>query len=42
MYEKNKKLIDIWELGYTFPPANLTSFREKRNTSPQSKCQVPG
>ena len=35
--EKIKKLIDIWERGYTFPAAMLNSFREKLNAPPQSK-----
>ncbi|KAI9933355.1 hypothetical protein ASPWEDRAFT_30196 [Aspergillus wentii DTO 134E9] len=29
--EKIRKLVDIWERGYTFPPAMLTSFKEKLN-----------
>ncbi|CAI7599983.1 unnamed protein product [Penicillium manginii] len=33
--EKIKKLIDIWERGYTFPAPMLTSFREKLNAPQQ-------
>ncbi|KAJ6164351.1 hypothetical protein N7470_003023 [Penicillium chermesinum] len=34
--EKIKKLIDIWERGYTFPAPLLASFREKLNAPPQN------
>ncbi|KAJ5095194.1 hypothetical protein N7532_007485 [Penicillium argentinense] len=38
--EKIKKLIDIWERGYTFPAPMLASFRDKINT-PQVESTTP-
>ncbi|KAJ5698274.1 hypothetical protein N7462_000279 [Penicillium macrosclerotiorum] len=39
--EKIKKLIDIWERGYTFPAAMLASFREKLNAPPNIQSTTP-
>ncbi|PWY86338.1 hypothetical protein BO94DRAFT_585931 [Aspergillus sclerotioniger CBS 115572] len=40
--EKIKKLVDIWERGYTFPAPMLASFKDKLNAPPsQSKQDIP-
>ncbi|KAG2415775.1 hypothetical protein HFD88_006967 [Aspergillus terreus] len=37
--EKIRKLVDIWERGYTFPAPMLASFKEKLNAPAQSAQQ---
>ncbi|KAJ9248476.1 hypothetical protein C8Q69DRAFT_116894 [Paecilomyces variotii] len=37
--EKIKKLVDIWERGYTFPAPMLASFKEKLNAPPSHNVE---
>ncbi|PWY79551.1 hypothetical protein BO70DRAFT_406936 [Aspergillus heteromorphus CBS 117.55] len=37
--EKIKKLVDIWERGYTFPAPMLASFKEKLNAPPSQNVE---
>ncbi|KKK16066.1 hypothetical protein P175DRAFT_0436733 [Aspergillus ochraceoroseus IBT 24754] len=37
--EKIKKLVDIWERGYTFPAPMLASFKEKLNAPPSHNIE---
>ncbi|KAJ5105113.1 hypothetical protein NUU61_002460 [Penicillium alfredii] len=39
--EKIKKLVDIWERGYTFPPPMLASFKEKLNAPQAIESTTP-